>query len=516
MPIVSRIKRGAYQDSVRLMRISETLSAMEGVEQAFAAMGTDANKRVLKEAGLQTDAVEAAGANDLVVVIEAGSEDAATEALGKAEALLAKSDQRDGEGATAEARVRTLEQARERLDDANLELISVPGPYAALEAAKALHAGLHVFLFSNNVALEDEVRLKKWAASKGLLLMGPDCGTAVINGVALAFANVLRRGPVGVVAASGTGLQELTTLVDRGGSGISQAIGVGGRDLSDEVGGIMMRQGIDLLAADEPTEVLVLISKPPAERVAEAVLEAARASGKPVIVNFLGDERIDEEDGVRFTGTLEDTAEAVLRQIDGEDRSYFGGDRAARERMAAEERGQLGADQQYVRGLYTGGTLCEEAVEILSEQLSDVYSNVSPSPEEALDDVHESRAHSCIDLGAEEFTQGRPHPMIDPRIRQERLLKEATDASVAVILLDVVIGYGAHDDPAGALAETIRQAKAQASAEGRHLAVVAHVCGTEQDPQGLDQQEQRLRDAGVRVLPTNAQAAHLAASIIHE
>src|SRR5262245_8933792 len=312
MPILTSIKPKSYHDSVRLMRVSEVLSGLSQVKQATAAMGTDANKRVLAEIGLLTDELRDASANDLVIVVEADSEAAGQAAIGQAERILAESDRAAGSGPAA-APPRSLEQARRTLADANMMLISTPGAYAALEAAKALHAGMHVFLFSDNVTIEEELVLKRLAASKGLLMMGPGCGTAVVNGVALAFANVLKRGPVGVVGASGTGLQELTTLVDRGGVGISQAIGVGGRDLSETIGGIMMLQGIAMLATDPATQVIALISKPPAASVASKILETARASGKPVVANFLGGKRAGVEEGVEFATTIEDAAEAVLR-----------------------------------------------------------------------------------------------------------------------------------------------------------------------------------------------------------
>ena len=513
MPILTSIKPKTYHDSVRLMRLSEVLSGLSQVKQATAAMGTDANKRVLAEVGLLTDDVRGAGANDLVLVIEADSETAGRAAIGEAERILAEGDRPAAAGVAAAA-PRTLEQAGRALADANMMLISTPGAYAALEAAKALHAGMHVFLFSDNVTLEEELALKRLAISKGLLMMGPGCGTAVINGVALAFANVLKRGPVGVVGASGTGLQELTTLVDRGGAGISQVIGVGGRDLSETIGGIMMLQGIAMLAADPATQVIALISKPPAALVARKILDAARASSKPVVANFLGGERSGAKDGVEFATTIEEAAETVLRLVSAGSARRPTLDPADVERLAEGERQRLRPGQRYLRGLFSGGSLCDEAMDILSQGLGGVYSNISLAPQWALEDAWRSKAHSCVDLGEEEFTRGRPHPMIDPRLRQERLLKEAEDPEVAVILLDVVIGYGAHDDPAGALGETIRTARASATTAGRYLSVVAHVCGTAQDPQGLERQEQTLREAGALVLPTNAQAARVAASIV--
>ncbi|MEW5961245.1 MAG: acyl-CoA synthetase FdrA [Chloroflexota bacterium] len=512
--LFSQIKPNTYFDSVRLMRVSELLSGLPGIQQAIVAMGTEANKRVLAETQLLTDQVQAAGPNDLVLVVEADSAEAAREALRQAEAKLSETAAPAADTGQAATRPRFFQQARQSLPGANLALISVPGPYARLEAAQALHAGMHVFLFSDNVTLDEEVELKRWAVAKGRLMMGPGAGTAIINGVALAFANGVRRGPIGLVAASGTGLQEVTCLIDRGGSGISQAIGVGGRDLSEPIGGLMMRHGLAMLAADPATGLIVLISKPPAPTVAETILKVARSCGKPVIINFLGSRHAEQENGITFTATLEETAEAALERVGGQRKTYFGLTPEQVEILAAAERRQLAPGQRYLRGLFSGGSLCDEAMLILAGRLPALYSNIPLRPAWALADGWRSRDHSCIDMGAEEFTSGRPHPMIDPRLRQERLLKEAEDKTVAVILLDVVIGYGSHADPAGALVETIREAKAKAAAQGRYLAVVAHVCGTDRDPQGLQRQENLLREAGALTLPTNAQAARVAAAIV--
>ena len=497
------------------MRVSQVLCGLNQVKQAIVAMGTDANKRVLNEAGLLTDAATAAGATDLMIVVDAESDGAAHSAFEEADRILSANIRPAGISGAVEAPLRTQEQARRRQADANLMLISVPGPYAALEAAKALHAGMHVFLFSDNVTREEELALKKLACAKGLLMMGPGCGTAVINSVALAFANVLKRGPVGIVGASGTGLQELTTLVNRAGAGISHAIGVGGRDLSESIGGLMTLQALSMLAADTETRLIALISKPPHPSVTPKILDAARATGKPIVVNFLGEHRAEVQDGIHFTTTIANTAEVILRQVHGEGKNYYELDAGEFTRLVDGERQQLKSGQRYLRGLFSGGSLCDEAMDIAHSQLGGIYSNIPLSPEWALEDAWRSREHSCIDMGEEEFTRGRPHPMIDLRLRQERLLKEADDPEVAVILLDVVIGYGAHDDPAGVLSESIRAAKSKAAAAGRYLSVVAHVCGTAQDPQGLDRQERDLRQSGALVMPTNAQAAQIAAAIAH-
>jgi len=392
---------------------------------------------------------------------------------------------------------------------ANLALISTPGEYAAAEAFKALNLGLNVMLFSDNVELKDEIALKRFAQDHDLIVMGPDCGTAIINGIPLAFANVVRRGEIGVVAASGTGLQQVTCLIDRWGKGISQAIGTGGHDLHKEVGGISMLQGLKALAADQSTSVIVLISKPPSPEVAERVLKAAAGTGKPVVVNFLG----AAPEGIRrpnlyAAGTLEDAAAAAVALADGNRPEES---RPKHPFFSMPPR--LAPGQRYIRGLYSGGTFCYEASLLLKKDFGQVYSNTAVDPEDRLGDVWTSRGHTIIDLGDDLFTRGRPHPMIDHRLRNERILKEARDPEVAVILCDVVLGHGSHPDPASEMVPVIQEAKDSADKAGRHLVVVGFVCGTSSDPQNLFKQEAALREVGVILAESNAQAVRMAMAI---
>src|SRR5207253_1932086 len=384
---------------------------------------------------------------------------------------------------------------------ANLALISVPGDYAAAEAMKALRLGLNVMLFSDNVSGADEVALKRYARSRGLLVMGPDCGTAIIDGVPLGFANAVRRGAVGVVGASGTGTQQVTCLVHRAGGGISHAIGTGGHDLSQEVGGITMLAGLEKLAADPDTKVIVLISKPPAAAVAKQVLAKAKAAGKPVVVTFVG-AAIDEK-GVHGARTLEEAAAAAVALSKGRKPSY-------RAPAIKAPRIKFKASQRYIRGLFSGGTFCYEA----SALIGNAWSNAPLDPKRRIKDVWKSRENTLIDLGDDVFTRGRPHPMIDHRLRNERLLAEAADPEVAVILMDVVLGYGAHPDPAGEMAPAIRKAHEIARKQRRPLAIVGFVCGTDEDPQGLARQEAALREAGMLLESSNARAALLAARLV--
>ena len=493
-----QIRRDTYRDSVELMRVAAEIEALAGVTRAALLMATPANLALLAEAGLSTAPASTAGPADLIVAVSAADEGAAARALGRADEMLAGRAPVVASGAASAEPPRSIAAALGERPDANLAIVSTPGPYATAEALKALKRGLSVFLFSDNVPIEEEIELKRLAVARGRLVMGPDCGTAILDGVPLGFANAVRRGRVGLCGASGTGLQQVGCLVDRLGEGVSQMIGVGGRDLDARVGGLMMLAGIERLARDAGTTVIVLVSKPPAPEVARRVLEAARASGKPVIASFLGgDPAAVAGTGVERAATLEDAARLAVTRARG--------GRARPLRLPAPSRARevparrFAARQRHVRGLYSGGTLAEEAALILGG---------------AVGRRHDAGAgHTVVDLGADEYTVGRPHPMIDFRLRNERIVAAAEDATTAVILLDVVLGYGAHPDPAAALAPALAAARARAARGRRGLAVVASVCGAPTDPQGLERQERALAALGVTLAASNAGAARLAADI---
>jgi FdrA protein len=399
-------------------------------------------------------------------------------------------------------------------------VISVAGRYAVDEAWDALSHGLHVLLFSDNVSLADEVALKKYACEHGLLLMGPGAGTTILNNVALGFANVLPRGPVGIVSAAGTGLQEVSTLLARRGVGISQGLGTGGRDLKKEVGGIMMLEALKALQQDEATSVLVLISKPPAEEVVQLILDQVAASVKPTVICFLGGDTstLAKIPNVIPARTLYECALLAAQQIwpeIGDARLLLETENARLAEQAKILRARLNADQRYLRGLFSGGTLCYEAQVIWKESLDHtVYSNAPLPGGPVLADSVKSCEHTAVDLGEEEFTVGRPHPMIDNDLRSRRLLQEARDPEVAVILLDVVLGYGAHPDPASELVKAVEEAQRLAGGEGRELLIVASVTGTEDDPQSLSRTTSTLERAGVTVCDSNSAAARLTTLLV--
>jgi succinyl-CoA synthetase alpha subunit len=502
------------------MLISAAVKKLGGVREAVVAMGTETNRTLLAQIGFAGGEVAAATPNDLLIALEAEEEAAAEGALAEVRRLL--SEKRRQAASVEGYRPVSLEGALRQLPGANLAVVSVPGRYAAREARLALERGLHVMLFSDNVPLEQEIALKRLASAKGLLLMGPDCGTAIINGKPLCFANVVRRGGIGLVAASGTGLQEVTCLIDRLGGGVSQAIGTGGRDLSPQVGGSTVLMGIEVLKRDPQTQIIVVLSKPPAPEVARKVLGRLRECGKPAVVHFIGLRGAAAGSGgrerVRHAGSLEESAGLAVSLLQGSpyDPAAFAPPEEELQALAARAAAGMGAGQRYLRGLFTGGTLADEALFLLEKEIGEVYSNNQIRAELRLADAHRSRNHTVVDLGDDVFTVGRPHPMIDPGIRTERILQEGQDAEVAVLLLDCVLGYGSHPDPAGAMLDSLIEARERARKRGGALAVVASVTGTAGDPQNLQEQTDKLASAGCLVMPSNYQASRLACRILRE
>ena len=492
--VKTEIRSGAYYDSVVLMHLQRSLSQQPGVLDAGVVMGTDANKDVLAQSGLLVPETSGAGVNDLIIVVKGENESAAQTAIGKVDELIAA--RRSG-GVDQEYRSQSLESASKRLPNAQWILISVPGRYAAGVTRQALGLNKHVFLYSDNVSLEDEISLKQEAASKGLLVMGPDCGTAIVNGVGLGFANKVRRGPIGVVAASGTGLQQVTVRIHQMGGGLTHALGTGGRDLSEAVNAITARQSLDLLRRDPDTKVIVLVSKPPSPKVADELIQAARLVGKPVVVDFIGYATVMRKiDNVTFVTTFDEAAELAVQLS-----------KTVKQKNEDLDPAKFSSGQRYLRGLFSGGTLAYEAQLILRDYLPAVYSNAPLKKELRLADSLTSQEHTLIDLGEDEFTVGRLHPMMDNDLRIRRLDKEAGDPQVAVLLLDVVLGYGAHPDPASELAPAIAKARKIAEDGGRYLEVVAVVSGTDEDPQNMATQIQALKEAGAVVATSNDVAA---------
>ncbi len=479
------VRRGAYYDSVMLMQLQRGLIGLPGVIDAGVVMATAANCDLLAANNLLPDSISASP-DDLLIVLKAENDSAASDAIDQVDALLA----RKRSSASQDFRPRSLISAVKQLPEANWVLISVPGRYAAGVAREALDLGKHVFLYSDNVTLEDEISLKRISREKGLLVMGPDCGTAIINGVGLGFANRVRRGPIGLVGASGTGLQAVTTHIHNLGGGISHAIGTGGRDLKSEVGAITAHQALDLLARDDETKVIVLISKPPSPEVATGLISAAQRTGKPVVIYFIGYPPPARKIGnLQFAVSLSEVAELAVKIGDW--------------RLETVEKSQV--SNLYLRGLFSGGTFAYETLLGLQASLSPIYSNAPITNDQLLKDPLHSEAHTIIDLGDEYFMVGRLHPMIDNDLRIRRMRQEAADEQVGMILFDVVLGEGSHLDPAGELVPVVNEIK-EKTPEIRDLEFVAIVIGTEDDPQNLPSQVSQFMDAGVTVFRTAAEA----------
>ena len=512
------IERNRYFDSVFLMRISSELEELAAITQAVVAMGTPVNVGNLIKSGFELGAeAEAVKPADLIIAIDAETDEAMTSAQTRLEELLAGGT--DDDAGSSAARPSSLDAALTIDPKANLALISVPGVHAAREARQALRRGLHVMLFSDNVTPDDEIALKDEAIERGLLMMGPDCGTAILNGAALGFANACRSGTVGIVGASGTGIQEISSLVHQLGGGISQAIGTGGRDLSEAVDGRMTRFGIEALGHDPGTDVIVVVSKTPSPAVADKVMQTLASTGKPAVVHFIGGRGEKLSDKLETTATLADAALAAVAKagIDVEEAARFADlpisipaptAVSAFAETANELAGSAGRVRGRIAGFYCGGTLCQETWNILHQAGIDVLSNVAGDPAKKIHPDAEATGHVIWDLGDDAFTVGKPHPMIEPSLRDERVAQTGKDPSIGIVLADCVIGYGAHENPAASLAEAaMRAADAARQADRRPAVIIASVTGTDQDPQNLHHQQDILKDAGVIVAPSNAAAA---------
>ena len=476
------VRRGAYYDSVVLMQLQRGLIGLPGVRDAGVVMATPANCDLLAASNLLPDSIPA-GPDDLLIVVKAETDSLASEAIEQVDSLLTKKRS----SVSQDFRPRSLSTAIKQLPEANWVLVSVPGRYAAGVAREALELNKHLFLYSDNVSLEDEIALKRIAREKGLLVMGPDCGTAIINGVGLGFANRVRRGPIGLVGASGTGLQAVTTHIHNLGGGISHAIGTGGRDLKSEVGAITANQALDLLARDPGTKVIALVSKPPSPQVAAQLISAALATGKPVVVYLIGYPSPARKIGnLYFAISLSEAAELAvqLENIRGEE----------------PERARHAVSGRYLRGLFSGGTLAYETLLGLQATLSPLYSNAPITENQLLKDPLHSEYHTIIDLGDEFFMVGRLHPMIDNDLRIRRMRQESSDPEVGMILLDVVLGEGSHPDPASELVPAIKEVL------DKRIEVAVILIGTEEDPQNLESQLERLQESGAVVFRTAAEA----------
>lgn len=476
------IRPGAYFDSVILMQLQKSLVGLPGIEDAGVVMATPANRDVLTSTGFSLEDIEAES-DDLLILVKGESETAVSDAIAQVDSLLKKRQT----GGAGDYRPKSLTTAVNSVPNANWVLISVPGRFAADLAHQALDKEKHVFLYSDNVSVEQEIELKQKGRELGRIVMGPDCGTAIINGIGFGFANRVRQGKIGIVAASGTGLQAVTVDIHNLGGGISQAFGTGGRDLKEAVGGIAMLQGLTLLQSDPQTEVIVLISKPPATAVAARLLGAARASQKPTIINFIGYAPPARQiENLFFSINLHETAKLAFQfSQSAQDSMPFSSPQSQ--------------NSGYLRGLFSGGTLASETLFGLRPFLTPLYSNIG-DPKMA--DLWQSEGHTLVDMGEDEFTQGRLHPMMDNDLRLRRLQQEADDPDTGYLLLDVVLGDGAHLDPASEVAPAIAAVKTKRP----DIKVGVIVIGTEDDPQDINEQIKQLSDSGAAIFRSPSEA----------
>ncbi len=500
MAIRWKIIKNTYRDSITLMRVARDLNNIDGVEKSEVLVGSPANIEALKHSGMFHAEINDATINDIIVVFLAESDEIAELGFLSVDDQLLRGKQNTKEDERED--FNNLSSALRFQPNANLVLMSIPGPFVKSEALRAIKKGLNLMIFSDNVPISDEVEIKQLAESNNLLVMGPDCGTAIISGGALGFANSVRRGSIGIVAASGTGLQEVSSLIDRAGYGISQAIGTGSNDVKDLVGGVTLTRGIRMLEEDINTDVIVVITKPPQPKVKIHLKELVASLKKPVVINLIG-EGVDELDDqrVKYASTLEETAKFAVELVGG----IFAINEGDTQKINS-ERKKLSADQKFVRGLFAGGTFAAESACMLSECFDNVYTNFPLRQSKLLPDKNKSVGHVCLDLGDDFYTQGKPHPMLDPIMRKERILYEASDPETAVLLLDFVLGYGVHPDPVGEIIDTLIHARAIAETRNQYLPIIASVCGTKTDPQNWEVQVEKLISVGVLVFSSNSQA----------
>ncbi len=511
MFLINELRKNVYYDSVTLMLVSKKILESDGIIDASLMMGTEENIEILKNSGLLKEKIESSP-NDLVICIKAETEERAREVLKNIDRFFQEIKQ------GKEEKPGSIEEALEILPDANLALISVAGRYAGYVAEEALKHNLNVKIFSDNVPIEQEIKLKKLGAEKGLFVMGPDAGTSIINGIPLAFANVVNRGRIGIVGASGTGIQETSVIISKNGAGISQAVGIGTHDLSKEVGGIMAEFSLKQLDDDNDTDIILFISKPPAPEIADKLLGFIKNKiNKKVVVHFIGaDESIKSKyPDIIFADNLFEASLITVYLSQGKDIKEAREIIKQRVNYAKEEAKKIkGLTGKYIRGLFSGGTLCFEAMMIAREIIGNVYSNISVEPEYKIKDAWRSIENTFIDMGSDEYTVGRLHPMIDYELRIKRLIQEAKDPETKVILFDIVLGYGSHPDPASEVVPAVKEAKKIAEQQGRNILFVAYVLGTEKDIQDYNKQRSSLEDAGVIVCNSNVESAALACSVL--
>jgi FdrA protein len=507
------IRKNQYFDSVFLMGVNHRLAQLPGVQQTAVLMASEKNKQLLLDIGIHGVGIDSAQPNDLIVAVIADTSQIVENALSNLDQAL-----HSRVGSTLSSHIHTFEEGLSEKSTANLAVFSIPGEYVTREAMKALEANLNVFIFSSNVSLQEELQLKQFAQDQNVLVMGPDCGTSILGGVGIGFANVVRKGTIGVIGPSGTGLQEFTSQVHNAGYGISHAIGTGSHDLSDRIGGITTLTALEALERDDQTRVIAIVAKPPGERTLKHLITRLGICSKPIVTCFLG---LPFENGGRtseiiWTRTIDDAVRSSIQVLN--DRATPGEIQLTHEEceLASTTRARWSSKQCHLRGLFAGGTFCYQSQQILHDHGIEVYSNAPIHPENKLAHPDQSHGHTLVDMGDDTYTLGRPHPMIDGSIRKQRIISESHDPSVAIILIDFILGYNASADPVGDLLDAILEARQIKRREGGDLSIVASICGTEEDPQELGLQVKLLEEVGVIVFNSNARASHFCCELLKQ
>ncbi|MGI0012061.1 MAG: hypothetical protein ACREBU_01260 [Nitrososphaera sp.] len=503
------------------MKISDKVRHISsGITEASVVMATSTNKGVLIRLGFQPSIIEEAKESDILIAVRAQDKDSLDQAIQKANEML-ESPEKITAGEEVTSKLKDLDSALIAMPDSNLVLLSIPGEYVKDISIKLIEHRIHQQIFSDHVPIEDELEIKEKAVKNNVLILGPGAGTSIINGKGIGFSNTVKQGPVGIVAAAGTGLQEVITLLDHCAIGVKHGLGVGGSDPKEKIGGLMMMECIKVLEEDPEIQVIGIISKPPSLSVQEKIINYISQRGKKkYVLAFIGGQVQTDRTGGRIiqVGSLASAALAVAKHIGQQEfKTARFETRISPEDLSRgleKEWARLQENQKYIRALYTGGTFTYEAQVILGGILpGPIYSNAPILNIKEMPSSLTSEANSIVDLGEEEFTEGRAHPMIDPTIRKLRILEEAKDPEVGVLLMDFVLGFGSHPDPVGAVLREIKEAKEIAAKDGRYLSVISHVCGSMGDSQGYDGSVSKLRSAGSVVLPTNAIAAVAAALV---
>jgi len=510
--IVNITKKNFFRDSVQMMQFSQQLKDEQGVIDAAIVMGTDLNKNTLKKMGLLTEDGISATENDTLITINCQDENSLNNAVQKAEQLLTSDITK------SKNEFNDLSSALDAFDNANMASLSIPGQFVKEMATELIRKQLHLFVFSDHVPLEDEILLKNLALENNVLFMGPEAGTSILNGTVFGFGNRIRSGSVGIIGASGTGIQESSTMIDLFGEGISHAIGVGGRDLRNDIGGMMTMKTMEVFEDDPNTKAVLLVSKPVGDDVRNKIINKINNfSKKNYVLCLIGDNENREDSAkIKFSKSIQISVLKILKYVN--DDAYKKIKDVVRKqvddsiKLAKSLSSDLNNDQRFVRGFFAGGTLCYESKIILEQMIGKVYSNLSSDDEYSIKGNAASKENTLIDFGEEEFTSARPHPIIDPLLRKNRILEDADDPNVGVIIIDIICGINAAKNTMAFHAETIKKAIENAKEKGRRLSVFAYICGTEKDVS--ENELKLLTDSGAKLFTSNALMSFAAALVV--